>query len=124
ELLRQFIELARGVSESFGFVAEQTIGGFVHALLHCLDVLARLLFVLTGLADETAFEVFARLLKILRGVLLIQFANCVVKFLRKERLVGFSFFADFFHALQNIGVIGALLRELAREFVLAAGVAQ
>src|SRR6185295_7794499 len=78
----------------------------------------------TCLADETAFEVFARLLKILRGVLLIQFANCVVKFLRKERLVGFSFFADFFHALQNIGVIGALLRELAREFVLAAGVAQ
>lgn len=123
ELAIEGVEFGAGLTQGFGFVAEDAFGGALDAGLELFDFAAHLFLEFLGVVAIAAPTQLFRQFEGLRGVALRGGAQGVVEFLVEQGLGDFRLLTDAFHVLGDAAEFFLLLVEFFRElFALAAAI--
>ena len=122
DLLRERVQFTAGLTEGLHVIAEHAFRGLLDALFQFIDLAARLLLELAGLAVVAAIDQFARQVERVVRLALAVLAERFVKLLREQRLDRLGLLGNPAHAVEQVGEAGSLLLELVGQFLALAGV--
>jgi hypothetical protein len=87
-----------GITQRFGFTAEDAFRGMIDTSAQFIDVRARCAFRLAGLRQKAALHQPRADVKLAVGVHLVRAPDDVIKLLGQERLGGFGLFGHCAHS--------------------------